>query len=594
MWSSGLESLKKQTVRVRDMIRIKDHKTGYIFDPWDYLGPKRRKLLEESWAGLFRHEILNELPVNEIASAFSDNSGRPTKELSRALGSLVLQQLQDLTDEETSKQVAFNLQWHYALDITEASDEATYLCPRTLWHLRQLVTEKELDSVLFEKITAKLARIFKVDVSQQRLDSVHIRSNMRHLGRIGIVVQTIHKFLINLKRQHPDLLGTLPTGLIERYLPEKALGCFSMVKPSESEKSLTSVCQDLFQLIQSLAGRDEVLSMSSFQLLQRVFKEQCAVEETSSGQVEISIKLAKEVGVDSLQNPSDPEAGYSGHKGQGYQAQVMETFSEQEGALSLITYAEAEPACAHDVHALIPALEDTQSRALQPEQVLADTAYGSEDNREQAQARGVELIAPVMGSLPEGRLPLFAFTFSDQGEVINCPAGYQPFKTTQKKDRHRAFFAAELCEACPMKDPCPTQAGKDHRYLGYYHKAFRVARRRQWQQTEAFKKRYRYRAGIEATFSALDRKTGIKHLRVRGLKAVRYCVHLKAAAMNIFRASAIQMSQKAKRRAQKAALAIRNLCRLFIKEPLMNFVIFPGTLRPPGDDDYSNCLIKAA
>lgn len=568
------------------MIRIKDHKTGYIFDPWGYLGPKRRKLMEESWAGLFRHEILDKLPVNEISSAFSDNSGRPTKELSRALGSLVLQQLQDLTDEETSNQVAFNLQWQYALDITEASDEAAYLCPRTLWQLRQLVTEQELDSVLFEKITAKLTRIFKVDVSRQRLDSVHIRSNMRHLGRIGIVVQTIHKFLVNLKRQHPDLLEALPKALLERYLPQKALGCFSMVKPSESATTLVCVCQDLWLLIQNLAGQDEVLSMSSFQLLHRVFKEQCAVKETSSGQAEISIKLAKEVGVDSLQNPSDPEAGYNGHKGQGYQAQVMETYSEQEGALSLITYAEAEPACAHDVHALIPALEDTQHRALQPEQVLADTAYGSEDNRKLAQDRGVELISPVMGTLSESRLPLFAFTFSDQGEVLNCPAGHQPFKTTQKKDRHRALFAAELCNACPQQDCCPTKAGKDHRYLGYYHKAFRVARRRQWQQTEAFQKRYRYRAGIEATFSALDRKTRIKHLRVRGLKAVRYCVHLKAAAMNIFRASAIQMRKKAKRRAQKAALDARNLWRLFIKEPLMNILMFPRTFCSPGVDDY--------
>lgn len=567
------------------MIRIKDHKTGYIFDPWDYLGPKRRKLMEESWAGLFRQEILDELPVNEIASAFSDISGRPTKELYMALGSLVLQQMQDLTDEETSTQVAFNLQWQYALDITAESDEATYLCPRTLWHLRQLVTEKALDTVLFEKITAKLARIFKVDSSRQRLDSVHIRSNMRHLGRIGIVVQTIHKFLVNLKRQHPELLGTLPTGLVERYLPEKALGCFSMVKPSESEKTLTSVCQDLLQLVQSLSGRDEVLSMNSHQWLHRVFKEQCAVKETSSGPVELSIKSAKDVGVDSLQNPSDPEAGYSGHKGQGYQAQVMETFSDQEGALSLITYAEAEPACVHDTHALIPALKASQDRNLKPDQVLADSAYGSEDNREQAQMMGVEVIAPVMGLLAEGPLSLMDFTFSDQGEVLRCPAGHEPIKTWQKKDRHRAFFEIERCEPCPHRERCPSKPGKGHHYLGYYHKAFRVARRRQWQKTEAFKNCYRYRAGIEATFSAMDRRTGIKHLRVRGLKAVRYCVHLKAAAMNIYRASVIQLKEKAKRSAQKAALVGRNLCRLFFKEPLLNVLVFPGTLGSPGVDD---------
>jgi hypothetical protein len=576
------------------MIRIKDHKTGYIFDPWGYLGPKRRKLMEESWAGLFRQEILNELPVQEIASAFSDFSGRPTKELYMALGSLVLQQMQDLTDEETSNQVAFNLQWQYALDITEESDEAAYLCPRTLWSLRQLVIEEALDSVLFEKIRAKLARIFKVDASRQRLDSVHIRSNMRHLGRIGIVVQTIHKFLVNLRRQHCDLLELVPTDLVGRYLPEKALGCFSMVKPSESGKTLNTVCQDLFQLLQSLAGQDAVLSMSSFQLLHRVFQEQCAIKETSSGQVEISIKPAREVGVDSLQNPSDLEAGYSGHKGQGYQAQIMETYSEQEDALSLITYAEAEPASVHDTHALLPAIEAVQGRELKPDQLLADSAYGGEENREQAQTMGVEVIAPVAGSLAEGQLSLVDFIFSDQGEVLSCPAGHQPIKTWQKKDRHRAFFAIEQCEPCPLKERCPSKPGKGHHYLGYYHKAFRAARRRQWQQTEAFQNRYRYRAGIEATFSALDRKTGIKHLRIRGLKTVRYCVHLKAAAMNIFRASAIQMRKKAKRKAQKADLASRNLYCIFFKEPFMKFFSFPRTLVSLGDDNCLNCLKLAA
>lgn len=77
------------------MIYTKDHKTGYLFDPWEYLGPKRRKLLDESWAGLFRKEILNELPVNEIAPFFTANFGRPTKELYTVLGVLVIQQMQD-------------------------------------------------------------------------------------------------------------------------------------------------------------------------------------------------------------------------------------------------------------------------------------------------------------------------------------------------------------------------------------------------------------------------------------------------------------------------------------------------------------------
>jgi hypothetical protein len=52
------------------MIHTRDHQTPYLFDPWDYLGPKRKMLLSESWAGLFREHILPDLPVHKLARFF--------------------------------------------------------------------------------------------------------------------------------------------------------------------------------------------------------------------------------------------------------------------------------------------------------------------------------------------------------------------------------------------------------------------------------------------------------------------------------------------------------------------------------------------
>lgn len=75
------------------MFYTKDHKTGYIFDPWRYLGPKRRKLLDESWAGLFRKDIFCELPVGKLSPFFTEDFGRPTKELYAMLGALIIQQM---------------------------------------------------------------------------------------------------------------------------------------------------------------------------------------------------------------------------------------------------------------------------------------------------------------------------------------------------------------------------------------------------------------------------------------------------------------------------------------------------------------------
>ena len=92
------------------MIQIKNQKQMELFDPWASLSPKRRKILSNSWSGLFQSEILPELPVKELSSHFKNGLGRPTKELYSILGALLLQQQLDLTDEETCNQYSYNIQ----------------------------------------------------------------------------------------------------------------------------------------------------------------------------------------------------------------------------------------------------------------------------------------------------------------------------------------------------------------------------------------------------------------------------------------------------------------------------------------------------
>ena len=193
---------------MQGIIRIKDQNQGVLFDPWHFLSPKRRDLLDQSWAGLFQKELFCELPVDEVAASFKEDRGRPTKELYTVLGVLLLQQAHDLTDDETVNQLAFNIQWHYALNITDESDSSKYMCNKTLWNMRQIVTEKSLDTIVFDCFTDKLAMLFNSNIDNQRIDSVHIKLNMRRLGRIGIFTSTIHKFLINLKRNHKVLFDT--------------------------------------------------------------------------------------------------------------------------------------------------------------------------------------------------------------------------------------------------------------------------------------------------------------------------------------------------------------------------------------------------
>jgi len=124
--------------------------------------------------------------------------------------------------------------------------------------------------------------------------------------------------------------------------------------------------------------------------------------------------------------------------------------------------------------------------------------------------------------------------------VISCPEGHAPVGTKYKKNRHVAVFEIEHCDSCPRKNKCPVKAGKKYYYLRYEDKAWRIAMRRACEKSDKFKDKYRWRSGVEATMSEYDRRTGVKNLRVRGMKAVRLCATLKAVGINLFRATAVR------------------------------------------------------
>jgi len=403
------------------MIHVKDHKQLDMFNPFAHLGPKRLALLESSWAHLFREEILHNLPAEKLFQFYDEFRGRKTKELYAMLGLVLIQQMEDCTDADAVDNFALNLKWQYALNITDESDVASYVSPRTLWNLRDIVARHGLQDALFVNVTAALKKLFALDPSKQRLDSVHIFSNMAHLGRIRLFVRTIRTFLTNLKRHHAkeyDALGDIAL----RY-DKKSDGAFA-VKPTESAKKLVELGDDCFYLVERFKSKKTVCTMDSYKQLVRMFTEQCIVEKDDNGARAV-IKANKDVPSDSLQNPSDPDAGYCGHKGKGYQMQVMETYSEDKSQPDLITHINVEAANESDANALLPAIEDAAKRDLAPTELLADTLYGSDDNVEKAKELGTTVVAPVMGA-KESTTALADFTFSDTDQITAFPNSRLP------------------------------------------------------------------------------------------------------------------------------------------------------------------------
>jgi len=544
------------------MIHVKDHKQYDMFNQFDQLGPKRLARLQTSWAHLFREEILHNLPAEKLFPLYSEMFGRRTKELYAMLGIMLLQQMEDLTDEETVDQFAFNLKWHYALNVTDPSDFSSYVSPRTLWAMRDIVGRLGLDQSLFENVTDALKKLFDLDPSKQRLDSIHIFSNMAHLGRVRLFVKTIRKFLVNLKRHHCELYQSL--GEVAARYDERNDGRFA-VKPSESARTLQGVGNDCFTLVEHFKGQDAVVAMSSYQLLVRLFNEQCVLETTESDTT-VVIKPNKDVPSDSLQNPSDPDAGYCGHKGKGYQLQVMETYSPDKSQPNLITHVKAEAAYESDIQALLPAVGDAARRELAPTELLADSLYGSDENVEKAKECGIDLVSPTMGTQGKA-ISLADFVFTQTDEITMCPEGHKPQRIkTGKHGGKIVHFDKALCDRCPRQSDCPVKRAKRNATISYDAKSLRLARRRVHENTESFRELYRFRAGIEGTMSDLDRITGIKHLRVRGMPQVRQAAVLKATGLNILRSTTFRNRQRKIEEARKRADSTLNELIRTVKE----------------------------
>lgn len=288
-------------------------------------------------------------------------------------------------------------------------------------------------------------------------------------------------------------------------------------------------------------GRIRILSRTLIRLLLRVFGEHCDV-----GTGLVQVKPSKEVSSDSVQNPSDPDAGYDGHKGQGFQTQLLETYSTEDDRenqkennavplLNLITYVETESADKHDSHALEPALKDMKERGHEVEKVLADTSYGSNKNIKNAKNNGVAVIAPISGKPSQNRFETFELDPVTL-EIKSCLAYKNPDEVKHNKTGSTTVIWSEsTCENCPFADICPTQECKKGRKFYYTEDSAISFLRRQYEESIDFKDEYRYRSGIEATNSRFIHMTGARRSKYRGLEKMKFGQKLKALAINVFR-----------------------------------------------------------
>ena len=544
----------------------KRNSQGSLFSTGNLVPPAKAQRLQASWAEGFRRHALPLIDEDLFAALYSHNSGRPNRPAETVVGVLLLKEMFSLTDEETLEQLEFSLLWHHALELTP---EEAHLCQKTLHNFRAGLMEHDLARVAFSETTDRILKALGTKVNRQRLDSTHVVSNIAVLTRLGLFCETMRVFLSKLETEHPRLHGRVPKGLRGRYVKEdgSATG-YQDARSTEGRRRLSVCARDVYRLCE-LFGSTAAESLEEYALLQRLLQDQCDVvekkqrpsgddDDVGEGGVPVVLKEAKEVDSASMQSPHDPDATYSRHKGKGFSMQVAETCHE-DNAVELITDVKLTSACASDAQATVPTLEALAARDLAPEELVADTTYGSGNNAVEAERLGTELISPVSGSagvveeaLADDQLTPADFHVDPRPEEpAVCPAAH--FSTAQEPrdtQSHRVAvtFDRPTCEECPLFHQCPAtlNQAEDGYVLTVDLAEANLKRRRRAEASGEFKSRYAIRSGIEATNSELKRGHGLGSLRVRGRPRVDLAVHLKALACNIKRMVRAFMSEPSK------------------------------------------------
>ncbi len=543
-------------MEVNDTMRYAvDPRQKALFDPAEMMfSPMAVRYMREDWPGLFRTQILHLMPVGKIAQHFHPTLGCPTKELYSMAGAIFLKEFFDLTIEETVGRYLTDGSWHFALNLIPTKVSLSHA---TVERYMALFVKDDIAAEVFHRVTSACIEALELDVSRQRLDSTHVFSDMATFGRSKLMGVTIKRFLTQLKRHHRPSYDALGDELRSRYAPSQAkmFGDFT----GGRQQLRQTVAEDLLFLVTRFARDKAVANRTSYQAMVCVLDEQCDVDESKT-----VVEVKAKTGGDVLQNPSDPDATYDGHKGPGYQAQIAETCGDTN-EVQLITGVEVEPAHRSDQGAVEPMLDQLDEHDRTPETLYADGGYGRDENVVKAEARGVDLQSPVGGGPPrnDGALTVDDFVIDEEREtVVRCPNGCRPESSVHDASTGQTTTVMRPadCAGCEFGSRCPVKRSGGRFVLRHTPAQRRLAARRAEQATDAFQENYAIRAGGESVNSGLKRKTGMGRVRTRGRPRVRMAILLRCAGWNVLRALAALQ----KRGLRDFAAAIATFCRIIL------------------------------
>ncbi len=185
-----------------------------------------------------------------------------------------------------------------------------------------------------------------------------------------------------------------------------------------------------------------------------------------------------------------------------------------------------------DEDALRLTSESAAVTGCEVEQVLADTAYGSAENRLQFEAQGVDLVAKAPKRAENGFFSKDRFEIDLEAMSCRCPAGQVTHNLIHKNQPERSFrFPAQTCAGCPLRSQCYSPHSRRGREVWLHREEQVLAKARARQRSPGFATLWRQRQVVEHRLARLV-QLGMRQARYRGRQKTLFQALLTAAVAN--------------------------------------------------------------
>ena len=518
------------------------HQQLSLYDSFDDMPKYLQDYLRNSWAHTFQEIIFPAINEERFSVLYSDKGSRPNTPVNIIIGSLVIKELFDLTDERLIANIHLSMEFQYALRLT--SEKRPPISKNTFCNFRERVRDhyEETGIDLIQKEVEALADIIvehlEIEGNKARIDSFMVSSSARELSRIELVYSVNANFIKMLSKSFEELIFES----MEVYLEESHRNdVIYRTKNDETKSKLENLLEDakvLYDKAVSTGGK--VMETEEFLLLKRMLGEQTKDDDDFDN---IDPKDGKNLKSDTLQNPSDPDATYRKkyEANIGYTANVVEFFDDDNSVIKSYDFKpNIYPDQSFSADTLDKLTDDptVNGDPENPFKLFMDGAYYTYQLGKKALKHGIKYMpGELTGKKPAADKMDYYENFdldSKQKKILNCANGVEP--EYQKKDQNEnsfyAVFPKESCAGCKKQRQCRIKSNKKHNSVRFTEQRYETGRLRKTMGEKEYIKECNQRAGVEGIPSVFRRKYNVDHMPVRGELCQKIWFGFKVAAVN--------------------------------------------------------------